>query len=107
MVQTYDLGFRSADLVAEAAGLRAHGLPIPANDSEPAAAAWKYWEQPSDGSEFTCAYNASGDAVVLAAGDANSRQPSARSCAEACRCCNGAHRDLLLSRTPPLHPLLP
>jgi hypothetical protein len=72
--------------VEEAAGLRAHSLPIPANDSGPAAAAWKYWEQPSDGSEFACAYNTSGAAVVLAAGDANSRQPTARSCGEACRC---------------------
>jgi hypothetical protein len=85
-MQVYDLGFNSANLVEDPAGLRAHGLPIPTNDSSQAAAAWKYWEQPSDGSEFACAYNTSGPAVVLAAGDANSRQPSARSCAEACRC---------------------
>lgn len=89
----------------EAAGLRAHGLPIPANDSEPAAAAWKYWEQPSDGSEFACGYNISGAAVVPAAGDASSRQPSARSCAEACRCCHCAHQDLLSSPPTPARPL--
>jgi hypothetical protein len=98
--------------VEEAAGLRAHGLPIPASDSDQAAAAWKYWEQPSDGSEFACAYNTSGTAVVLAAGDANSRQPSARSCAEVCRYCSSSHcsenSNHFIVLTAPFHtPFLP
>lgn len=46
---------------------------------------WKYWEQPSDGSEFLCPYNTSGVAEVVDWGDGN-KQPSARDCARACKC---------------------
>eukprot|EP00208_Stichococcus_sp_RCC1054_P005833 CAMPEP_0206142774 /NCGR_PEP_ID=MMETSP1473-20131121/18136_1 /ASSEMBLY_ACC=CAM_ASM_001109 /TAXON_ID=1461547 /ORGANISM="Stichococcus sp, Strain RCC1054" /LENGTH=1052 /DNA_ID=CAMNT_0053537897 /DNA_START=385 /DNA_END=3544 /DNA_ORIENTATION=+ len=54
------------------------------------AAAWKYWEQPSDGSEFLCPFNTSGPAEVVAWGG-NNLQRSARDCAASCmveRKCN-------------------
>lgn len=49
------------------------------------AAGWKYWEQPSDGSEFMCPYNVSGAPEVLDWGDGN-KQPSARECSKSCKC---------------------
>lgn len=89
---------------AAAAGVSAVAAPpqyfadLPLDDNETAAVtfnggalgqsaeagAWKYWEQPSDGSEFLCPYNTSGVAQVVDWGDGN-RQPSARDCARACK----------------------
>lgn len=53
------------------------------------AAAWKYWEQPSDGSEFLCPFNTSGLAEVVRWGGSN-LQRSASACAASCKCAAAA-----------------
>ena len=57
------------------------------------AAAWKYWEQPSDGSEFLCPFNTSGPAEVVRWGGSN-LQRSARACAASCKCAAAAEPTL-------------